>query len=197
MTSAVSTRDLEKELKAAELVREQVRDLAGDDLALIRDCVEGQMSLFEILSAMAESDGEDAALVESVAVYIKKLQDRKKRIEDRSEIRRALMATALDVAELPRLATAAGTITRKALPPKAIVVEEADIPTRFYTPQAPKLDRTALLGALKARAAAIAEISAAPGSPGYKEELALIDLEQPPIPGATLSNGGTTIQIRR
>jgi hypothetical protein len=116
MTSAVSTRDLERELKAAELVRAQVSDLADDDLALIRDSVEGQTSLFEIMAAMAEADGEDAALVEGVAAYIKKLHDRQKRIENRMEIRRALMANALDVAELPRLVTAAGTITRKALP---------------------------------------------------------------------------------
>jgi hypothetical protein len=197
MTSAVRTRDLERELKAAELVREQVRALVGEDLALIRDSVEGQTSLFEIMSVMAEADGEEAALVEGIATYIKKLQDRKKRIEERIEIRRALMANALDVAALPGLVTAAGTITRKALPPKVIVVEEADIPARFYVPQEPKLDRTALLGALKERAAAIAEITAELGSLDYNGELAKIDARHPPIPGATLSNGGTTIQIRR
>jgi hypothetical protein len=197
MTSAVRTRDLERELKAAELVREQVQDLVGEDLALIRDSVEGQTSLFEIMSAMAEADGEEAALVEGLAAYIKKLQDRKMRIEARREIRRALMANALDVAELPNLLTAAGTITRKALPPKVIVVEEADIPARFYVPQEPKLDRTALLNALKERAAAIAERATEPGSLDDKEELAMIDRKHPPIPGATLSNGGTTIQIRR
>jgi hypothetical protein len=197
MTSAVRTRDLERELKAAELVREQVRDLVGEDVALIRDSVEGQTSLFEIMSAMAEADGEEAALVEGLAAYIKKLQDRKMRIEERREIRRALMANALDVAELPNLVTAAGTITRKALPPKVIVVEEADIPARFSVPQEPKLDRTALLNALKERAAAIAERTSEPGSLDEKEELATIDRKHPPIPGATLSNGGTTIQIRR
>jgi hypothetical protein len=197
MTWAVRTRDLERELKAAQLVREQVRDLVGEDLALIRDSVEGQTSLFEIISAMAEADGEEAALVEGVAAYIKQLQDRKKRIEERIEIRRALMANALDIAELPRLVTAAGTVTRKALPPKAIVIEEADIPARFYVPQEPKLDRAALLSALKERAAAIAEITAELGSLDYKAELAKIDVNYPPIPGATLSNAATTIQIRR
>jgi hypothetical protein len=197
MTSAVRTRDLERELKAAELVREQVQDLVGEDLALIRDSVEGQTSLFEIMSAMAEADGEEAALVEGLAAFIKKLQDRKMRIEARREIRRALMANALDVAELPNLVTAAGTITRKALPPKVIVVEEADIPARFYVPQEPKLDRTALLKALKERAAAIAERATEPGAFDDKEVLAMIDRKHPPIPGATLSNGGTTIQIRR
>jgi hypothetical protein len=197
MTSAVRTRDLERELKAAELVREQVQDLVGEDLALIRDSVEGQTSLFEIMSAMAEADGEEAALVEGLAAFIKKLQDRKMRIEARREIRRALMANALDVAELPNLVTAAGTITRKALPPKVIVVEEADIPARFYVPQEPKLDRAALLKALKERAAAIAEITAEPGSLDDKGALATIDRKHPTIPGATLSNGGTTIQIRR
>jgi hypothetical protein len=64
-------------------------------------------------------------------------------------------------------------------------------------PQAPKLDRVALLRALKERAAAIAEIAAELGTLDYKAALARVDLNYPPIPGATLSNGGTTIQIRR
>ena len=197
MTSAVRTRDLERETQSRRAGPRAGSRLGGEDLALIRDLVEGQTSLFEIMSAMAEADGEEAALVEGLAAYIKKLQDRKMRIEERREIRRALMANALDIAELPNLVTAAGTITRKALPPKVIVVEEADIPVRFYVPQEPKLDRAALLKALKERAAAIAEITAEPGSLDDKGALAMIDRDYPPIPGATLSNGGTTIQIRR
>ncbi len=113
-----TTRDLERQLKAAELVRQQISDLVGEDAELLRDSIEGETSLFEIMSEMAATDGEDAALVEGIAAYLRKLQDRKKRIEDRIEIRRALMANALDVAGLSRLQTAAGTITRKALPPK-------------------------------------------------------------------------------
>lgn len=150
-----------------------------------------------IVSAMTQADGEDLALVQGIAVYSKKLQDRKKRIEDRIEIRPALMANALDLAELPRLETPVGTVTRKALPPKAIVLEEADIPARFYVPQEPRLDRVALLNALKERAAAIAEIKAEPGSPEYKGQLATIDVKYPAVPGAALSNGGATIQIRK
>jgi len=58
----------------------------------------------------------------------------------------------------------------KAVPQKLIVTDESQIPTRFFKPQPPKLDRKELLDALK-----IGET----------------------VPGADMSNGGTTIQIRR
>jgi hypothetical protein len=53
--------------------------------------------------------------------------------------------------------------------PKAIILNEADIPSKFWKAQDPKLDRKAVLDALKAKEA---------------------------VAGAELSNGGETIQIR-
>lgn len=192
-----TTRDLEREIKAAQMLRDQLSDMVGDDAELIRDSIEGETGLFEIIAAMAEADGEDAALIDATAAYIKKLQERKARIEARVDMRRALMANALEIAELTKFETAAGTVTRKAVPPKAVIVEEADIPARFFVPQEPKLDKAAVLKALKDRKTALSEIKAPVGSAEWSAEVERVNAEHPDVAGAVLSNAGYTIQIRR
>jgi len=166
----ITTRDLEREIKAAELLRKHIEDLVGDDADAIRDGIEGETSLFEILSRMIEADGEDKALIEGVSAYQKEIAARKSRIEARVESRRALMVTAMKLAELQKLETPAGTISCKPVPPKAIVTDESQIPSEFFEPQPPKLDKVALLAALRDRR---------------------------DIPGATLSNPYQTIAIRK
>jgi hypothetical protein len=61
------------------------------------------------------------------------------------------------------------TITRKAVPPKAQITDEAQIPSRFWKRADPTLDKKAILDALKDK-----EI----------------------IPGAVLSNGTETVQVK-
>lgn len=166
----MTTRDLEREIKAAELMREHIKALAGDDADAIRDGIEGETNLHEMIARMVEADGEDKALVDGVGAYQKEIAARKSRVETRIETRRALLATAMELAELSKLETPAGTISRKPVPPKAIVTDEAAIPSAFWTPQPPKLDKAALTAALR-----------------DKQE----------IPGAVLSNPQTTIAIRK
>ena len=55
------------------------------------------------------------------------------------------------------------------MPPKAEIVDESMIPSKFWKPSDPKLDRKAVLEALKA-----------------KED----------VPSATLSNGSETLMVR-
>jgi hypothetical protein len=71
--------------------------------------------------------------------------------------------------EIRTLDTPAGTVTRKAVPPSVLILEEAEIPAEFFKPQDPKLDKKAVAEALKAGK---------------------------PVPGAAMSNGGETIAIR-
>ena len=166
----VTTRDLEREIKAAELMREHIKSLAGEDADAIRDGIEGETNLHEMIATMIKADGEDAALVEAIKTYQAQVANRRSRVETRIETRRALLATAMELAELSKLETPAGTISRKPVPPKAIVTDEHAIPSAFWDPQPPKLNKVALTAALR-----------------DKQE----------IPGAVLSNPQTTIAIRK
>ena len=73
---------------------------------------------------------------------------------------------------------------------------EADIPAEFFVPQPPpppKLDKAALRLALQDRAREVEFASAI--TDVVERQMALAALA--PIPGATLNNGGFSLQIRR
>jgi len=188
-----NVRDLEKEIEATRVLREQLGALCEGDPEFLHDSIEGETNLFEVISALAAADGEDDALIQALDEYIKKLKARKDRIEHRQETRRAMMANALEIAEQRTLETAAGTVTRKFVAPKLIIIEESEIPSKFFEPQPPKLDKTELARYLRARAKALAELR---DNPDDKAASSVLETYSP-IDGAQLSNGSYTISIKR
>lgn len=156
-------------IQAADVLKLQLQEIVGDDLDAIRDTIEGEIDLNELISAAAEQNVIDAAQITGVEELISKLRDRKDRIEKRIAMRRVAILTAMQSGEIDKLVTPAGTISRKDVPRSAIIPEESAIPADYWKPQEPKLDKKAVLEALKAGTV---------------------------VPGAQLSNGGETIQIR-
>jgi hypothetical protein len=187
---------LNREIEAAKLLRDQLSDLVADDPDFLHTALEGETDLFEQIDALVLSVRHDEALAQGTADLARDLQGRKRRLEERAEIKRALIASALDLAALRKRETPAGTVTLKVVPPKAIIHEEAEIPARFWEPQPPKLSLRALTEALKAREAARAQALAEPDPSARSEALRRVDETYPAIAGAALSNGGHTVQIR-
>ena len=165
----VSIVGLQREIEAAKLLTAQIAALSGDDPDFIRDTIEGETNLHEIMSALVADEAQDKAQIEGIDILLNKLEDRKKRFKARIEMRRSLLGLGMEVAGLPKLETPAGTISLAKVPPSVITQDESLIPSEFWAAQPPKLDRKALAEALK----------------GGKQ-----------IPGATLSNGGQTVKIR-
>jgi hypothetical protein len=155
--------------QAADVLKAQLREIAGDDEQLLADTIEGEIDLRGLICMAAGQNVIDAASVNGIAELIDKLRDRKDRIERRIAMRRVAILTAMQSGEIRTLDTPAGTVTRKAVPPSVLILEEAEIPAEFFKPQEPKLDKKAVAEALKAGK---------------------------PVPGAQMSNGGETIQIR-
>ncbi len=164
------TFQLSREIENARVLREQIIAAAGDDPEFIRDCIEGETGLFEMVDRMVADDGEDAALIEAIKAYEAKIAARRARVEKRVAVRRALLGTALELGEITKRECPAGTISLKKVAASVILTEEADIPARFFKPQPPKIDKKAIGDALKAG-----------------ED----------VPGATLSNGSITTSITR
>jgi hypothetical protein len=162
-------RTLKDETEAARVLLANLRDIIGDDEEAAATVVEGETDLFETLAAAVEQIAMDEARAESVASVIKRFSERKSRLEARAERGRAAVAVAMDMVGIKKADLPHAVLTVKATPPKAIVTDEAAIPSRFWKPSDPKLDKKAVLDALRA---------------GEK------------IDGAELSNGGTTLQIR-
>lgn len=146
-----------------------MRDLLGDDADAIGMTVESETNLQEAMHAALKRLAELNGLMNGIVGMIANLKDRGERLEKQRDTIRELLCVAMETAGQKKLETPLGTVSLRAVPPKAEIIDEALIPSRFWKPQDPKLDRKAVLDALKAKEA---------------------------IPGATLSNGGMTISVK-
>lgn len=187
---------LAKQMDAAKVLREQLADLAAGDPDFIRDAIEGETDLHEQIGALVASITEDEALADGIKRLMDDHAARKKRIEGRVEIKRALVASAMEIGELRTIRTPAGTVSLNPVRPKLVPTSEAEIPSRFWKTADPTLDRNALWDALKARAAAIDAAGKIEDPDERAAALARVAIEHPEIPGAELSNGSVTIAIR-
>lgn len=163
----MSTRDAAREIAAAAAIRAGIEALT-DDVDAIRDTLEGETDLMGLVRRLVMSIGEDEAAVEGLTAYAAEIGERKRRISARIESCRALILQAMEIADMRRIETDIATISVRAVSPKLVVLAESDIPTRFWKAE-PKLDRAALQAALK----------------------------DGPVAGAELSNGGSTVMIKR
>jgi len=163
-------RTIKDEAAAASALLSNLRSLVGDDEDAVLGLVEGETNLLEAIASAVDRLAELDAHAEALSSLVKSYNDRKSRLENQSEAIRASILMAMSMAELTKLELPQATLSRKRTPPKAIVTSEVDLPARFYVEQNPKLDKKAVLDALKA---------------GEK------------IPGAELSNGGESLQLRR
>lgn len=155
--------------RAVDVLKEQLREIAGDDEQAVTDTIEGEFDLPGLIAMAAEQNLTDASIVNGIKQAEEKLAARRDRIEKRISLRRVAILAAMQAGNIKTLETPAGTITRKPLPPSALILEEDKIPASYWKASDPKLDKRAVLDALKAGQV---------------------------IPGAQLSNGGETLQVR-
>jgi hypothetical protein len=161
--------DIRNEAEAAKELLANIRDVIADDDEAREDAIEGETNLKEAIGAAVMRVAEIDALSEAIKAQADKLRSRRDRLDNQADLLRAAIASAMQTAEIDKLELPTHTLTVKATPPKAVITDEAAIPSRFFVPQDPKLSLKAVGDALKAG-------------------------EQ--VPGATLSNGGSTLQIR-
>jgi len=160
---------LSREAIAARTLLDNVRDiLAGDDDA-IEDAIEGETNLKEACVAALKRLSDIDAMLAALKTQADNLKARASRLDSQAETIRGALSAALAAGELRKLELPAATVSLRPTPPKVIVTDEAEIPGRFFVRADPRLDRKALLDALKA---------------------------QETVPGAALGNGGETVSIR-
>jgi hypothetical protein len=157
--------------------------------------IEGETGLLECIdTAMGEID-ETEVLICGLKEKEGQFAQRRRMMEERVRRFRSLIEQAMAMPEQARLRRPSATLTLRRLPPDVVVTAEADIPADFFVPQPPpppKLDKAALKEALLQR-----EKKAAFAATLSSEERAEALARIPVIPGAILSNGGFSLQIRR
>jgi hypothetical protein len=126
---------------------EEFIDLDEDTL---RDTLEGLTTLPELLAEVVRSYLDDLMLVAALDMRIAEMQQRSLRFEQRAEKKRACITLVMEQADVKKLAQPDFTASLRSVPPAVVVTDETQIPTDFWKPQPPKLDRQGLAGALKA-----------------------------------------------
>jgi hypothetical protein len=160
--------DLYRETKAAEALRANFADIIGDEEETAADLVEGQTDLNEAIDTVVEQLVRYTAHVHGLNEYIDKLTARKGRLLQSIDNMRTALAAAMEQAGRKKIDHPVVTLSLRRVAPSVTVTDEAAIPSKFFKPQEPKLDKRAVLAALK-----------------DKED----------VPGATLNNGGQTLAL--
>jgi hypothetical protein len=161
---------LRKEAEAARALLANIRDVIGDDDEAIVDAVEGETDLIEAISDAVARLDQLEAFEKALSEQMDALSDRRSRFKEQGDRIRQAILVAMGQAELRKLELATATLSVRAVAPKVEVVDESLVPSKFWKAQDPKLDKKAVLDALKAKET---------------------------VPGATLSNGGETLSIKR
>ena len=156
--------------REATAARDLMQALAEYDEETRHDMAEGETSLFEAIDAALDEIDQCAEIEAGCAAQIDAYKARLDKFKTRAERLRGMIEQAMVVADVPSIRRPRATLTVKAVKPAPIVSDEAAIPSRFWKPQPPKLDKAAINQAVK---------------------------DGETVAGVTMTNGGTTLQIRR
>jgi hypothetical protein len=201
-------RNLAREMEAATILKDQLKTIFGEqkedtisDSVLLLDMIEGETNLLETLDIVLRQIGLDQTNVAGIEQFEKALRARNDRVERRVETLRTMLVNALEILDQKRFERPLAALTLKAVPAKLQVTDEAAIPSQWWKPSDPTLDRKGLGEMLKGRQHQLDELNELKKSEAITEEqyqakLAIIEAAYPPIPGAELGNGGVTVQIK-
>lgn len=160
---------LHRETEAAKTLLANLADVIGDDAEFAADAVEGETSLNEAIDRAVQQMVNDRIAMTGLDLIISELVNRRARIDHRMGNMRTMLGAAMEQAGRKKIEHPAVTLSLRNTPPSVIVTDEAAIPSWFWKEAAPRLDKKAVLAALKAKES---------------------------VPGAELSNGGQTIAVK-
>jgi hypothetical protein len=130
----------------ASQLRTDFGDIDGETLA---DTLEGLSDLPNLLCSIVRSSLEDEALIVALKGRLGDMKARLERLEARQQRKRELVCGAMSQAGMEKLGAEDFSVSLRQGHPRLEVVDESKIPERYFISQAPKLDRSGLIAALK------------------------------------------------
>jgi Gp157 protein len=128
--------------------RIRVQDPQIDEQTLA-DTVEGLTDLREILTAIIRAALADEALAGGLKGRIAEMQGRLDRLEDRASKRRQIAKEVMAELDLKKLTAPDFTASIRPGTPALMVIDEAAVPTIYWEPREPRLNRQGLANDLK------------------------------------------------
>src|SRR5262245_23317255 len=131
-------------------IRDRIRtqDAQIDEQALA-DTVEGLTDLYEILGAIIRAALADQALAIGLEGRIGEMQARRDRLQDRAAKRRQIAKDVMVELDLKKLTAPDFTASIRPGMPALMVIDEAAVPSIYWEPRPPRLNRQELATDLK------------------------------------------------
>jgi hypothetical protein len=141
-------------LEFATIAYRAVRDrLKAEDPQIdeqtLADTTEGLTDLHEILTAVIRAALADEALANGLKGRIAEMEDRLGRLQDRAAKRRQIAKDTMIELDLKKLAAPDFTASIRPGMPALMVIDEAAVPSIYWEPRDPRLNRQGLLADLK------------------------------------------------
>jgi hypothetical protein len=140
-----------------------------EDEDLRIDTLHGCTNFVEIIDSLLLRLQDADALANSCDNVMREIKKRRERFDRRSDFSRDLIHRLMEIAEIRKLELATGTVSVTNKAPSVVIVDEALLPSDFI------------------------RIKSEPNKTAIKEAI----LAGTEVAGATMSNGGTTLTIRR
>jgi hypothetical protein len=131
-------------------VRERIRAQDPElDEQTLTDTVEGLTDLHEILAAIVRAALADEALAAGLKGRIAEMQERLERLQERAAKRRQIVKDTMVELDLKRLTAPDFSASIRPGMPALLVIDETAVPSIYWEPREPRLDRQGLLAELK------------------------------------------------
>ena len=131
-------------------VRERIKTQDPElDEQTLTDTVEGLTDLHEILAAIVRAALADEALATGLKSRIAEMQERLERLQERAAKRRQIVKDTMVELDLKKLTAPDFSVSIRPGMPPLLVIDEAAVPSIYWEPREPRLDRQGLLAELK------------------------------------------------
>jgi hypothetical protein len=137
--------DIREKLRRISQIRYEVE---AEGFADLSDGLSGSSEFKELCLEIAEEAIERETQAEAIEARIKDLQARKQRLLHGAETLRNLVLQCMEVRGEKSIQSPALTLSVSLRAPDIVVTDEASVPSRFFVPQPPKLDKKALKAAV-------------------------------------------------